>query len=417
MNEQKFKYEIGQTLLDSKRNITIINRKYIKNDDEKFGYLRYQIKCNICGYSSEGYNFNDKSHRYVNEYWAIESNIAKGKGCPCCANKAIVYGINDITTTDNWMVKYFQGGYEEAKLYMSGSTHRIYPVCPDCNSIKTTSNSIRDIKRHNGIACSCQDGISYPNKFAYALFKQISNQLNIYINEYSPTWIGQRRFDNYFEINGKKYIVEMDGGLGHGKLKYGCSKDVINIESIKNDLEKDQLANAHGITVIRINSDISDGEYLKYKMCEKLHNILNLNDVNWNDIFEFSEKNLVKMVCDYYNNTHESTYYMETNLGIDRTTISKYLKRGNKIGWCNYKNHIEKKNDNVKLISEILNKNKDITVLEICKNLNHEPSVIWSWINKGEQLNIIDLSNHPNINRKTTIITDSQDSLLLCSNL
>ena len=41
-------------------------------------------KCHKCGYTWEAQVYNR----------------ANGKGCPCCANRVVVPGINDLATTD-----------------------------------------------------------------------------------------------------------------------------------------------------------------------------------------------------------------------------------------------------------------------------------------------------------------------------
>ena len=77
----------------------------------------------------------------------------------------------------------------------------------------------------------------------------------IIMREYSRDWCGSGTrkaysYDNYFEVNNKKYIVEMDGGLGHGKRTYKSSKKDTN--GIKRDIIKDNLAKEHNIEIIRV---------------------------------------------------------------------------------------------------------------------------------------------------------------------
>ena len=95
--------------------------------------------CVKCGYEcGEHY----KKQEYKKEYWIIETDILQNHGCPvCCRNPQIVVkGINDIPTTAPWMIPYFQGGYEEAKLYTFSSSYKINPICPDCGNIKNKYN-------------------------------------------------------------------------------------------------------------------------------------------------------------------------------------------------------------------------------------------------------------------------------------
>ena len=388
MNRKDFKYHIGQIIVDDKRDITIIDRKYFKKNNDNKEYKQYKIKCNICGFNSGEHYLNNTGREFRGEYWVIESNILKGKGCPCCSNKIVVKGINDICTTDHWMVKYFQNGEKEASKYVSGSTMKIYPTCPDCGKLKNNSIMIRDIQKHRSIGCICGDGNSYPNKFAYAVFTQIRDQLEFYQNEYSPDWIGRYRYDNYFVVDGINYVLEMDGELGHGKIVYGCNKNIIDKEGLARDKLKEIAAKNHQINVIRVNAEKSDGIYLKNQITKSLQSIVDLSNVNWKNVYEYAENNLVKTVCHFYNETNKNTYQMEKLLGLDRTTISKYLKKGNKLGWCNYKNHITKKNDNARKVAKIINQNQHITTTQLSEILGHDVPVIWNWIHRAEELGL-----------------------------
>lgn len=56
-------------------------------------------------------------------------------------------------------------------------------------------------------------------------------------------------YDIYFEKDGKNYIIEMDGGLGHGNRTYTKS-DRSKEELLDIDKIKDILAREHDIEVI-----------------------------------------------------------------------------------------------------------------------------------------------------------------------
>lgn len=58
----------------------------------------YDISCNICGWDNG---------------WIAEKILKQGCGCPCCASKIVVPGINDIATTVPWMIQYFQDDDKE----------------------------------------------------------------------------------------------------------------------------------------------------------------------------------------------------------------------------------------------------------------------------------------------------------------
>ncbi|NFF77684.1 hypothetical protein FCV38_11995 [Clostridium sporogenes] len=308
----EFKVEIGKSFKDNKRNLIIIDREY----RERKKYYRY--KCNKCGW--------DKG-------WIIESDLLNKKGCSCCRGFTIVAGINDIPTTAPWMVKYFQGGYDEAKLYTKGSKKEIYPICPNCGRIKNKTICISDIYRYNSINCICNDGISYPEKFMF----NVLEQLNIdFKKEYSPNWIRPKRYDFYFEINSKKYIIEMDSKFH----KEGNSmRNETKEESKFIDDFKDLKAKEHNIDVIRINCTKSYFSFIKNNIIEsKLSQILTLNDIDWIKCEKFSLVNEIEQACRIKRDRPNIT---TTEIGkimkLNRCTVREYLKKGNEIwDWANY---------------------------------------------------------------------------------
>jgi hypothetical protein len=153
---------------------------------------------------------------------------------------------------------------------------KVWLICQNCNNEKL-------IDPHTyvryGIMCpGCSDGFSYPNKFAFNLLEQLGLD---FIPEYSPDWIKPKKYDFYFELNDKKYIIEMDGGLGHGNKVYSNSKITI-AETLEVDRFKDQLAQENNINMIRINCyyDLNDRfNYIKDNIS---------NNENLNKIFDLS---------------------------------------------------------------------------------------------------------------------------------
>ena len=100
---------------------------------------------------------------------------------------------------------------EDGYLYSQFSHKKIKFLCPICKN-----QFLQDLNHvsQRGLSCpNCSDNISFPNKF----MREILLSLNVdFEPEYSPIWIKPKRYDFYFEHNNKKYIIEMDGGLGHG---------------------------------------------------------------------------------------------------------------------------------------------------------------------------------------------------------
>lgn len=315
-----FKVEIGQMFKDSKRNIIIIDRAYKSNkrcQNQKW----YKYRCLKCKYD---------------EGWIIENSLIQLKnGCSCCDNKTVLEGVNSIVANKetHWMIKFFLGGYEEAKLYTAKSNKSIKPMCCDCGRIKDKEIKVSDIYKNHSIGCSCSDGQSYPFKFMFNVLEQLKIKFK---TEYSPKWIKPKRYDFYFELNNIKYIVEMDGGF-HNKTNTITGQTAE--ESKKIDNYKDKTAFEHGIEVIRIDCFESDLEYIKNNILKsKLAGILSLTQIKWEQVEEFSVKSLVKIICEIkHNNTDMTTTEIANMTNLSVNTIRRYLKKGTKIwGWVKY---------------------------------------------------------------------------------
>lgn len=339
----KFKIEIGTRLKDDKRDITIVDRKYVDNPHNKGKYLKYyKYECNKCGFNC-GRHYSIKNKKYKDELWIEESSlIGKQKsGCSCCSipSKIVVENINSIYKTNPWMIPYI--GEECARIHTYGSSDSIYPTCPDCGRIKKTTIRISQIYKTHSIGCEiCGDGVKYPNKF----MTEMLQQLNIHFEtEYSPNWIGLRRYDFY--IPSMSLIIEMDGGLGHGNKVHSKDNKTIE-ESLEIDNYKDEQAKFHGIEVIRIDCYYGNNnrfEYIKDNIKNKLKNVLELKYINWLKCDEFALNNLIKTACNYKNSNPNLTTTEIGQLmgGYTRAGVSNWLYKGNELGWCNYDTHEE----------------------------------------------------------------------------
>lgn len=51
---------------------------------------------------------------------------------------------------------------------------------------------------------------------------------------------------------------------------------------------------------------------------------------------EFSYSSNIKIACDYWNNDIKNTKEIGKLMKLHRSTIYKYLKKGVKLGWCDY---------------------------------------------------------------------------------
>lgn len=320
-----FKIEIGTPFKDENRDIIITDREYrykerqckksrVIKESEKY----YKYHCNKCGY----------------EGWIKEGNLKLLRnGCSCCSGRTAVLGINTIYDTDPWMMKWISE--KDAKKYTKSSGKKVEVVCHDCGNKKNVM--IYNIYNRKSIQCACSDKITYPEKFMMSVLNQLGLEFE---KEYSPKWANPKRYDFY--IPSLNMIVETHGEQ-HYKEKSKMSKFKSLKEEQENDKVKQRIALENGVSeYVVVDCRNSDIEWIKNSVLNsKLNDLFDLSKVDYLKCEEFALKNIVKEVCEYWNNKEdwETTQTIADNnlWGIkDRGTIRTYLKKGAVLDWCNY---------------------------------------------------------------------------------
>lgn len=289
----------------------------------------------------------------------IPSNLTRGHGCPVCAGRVVIKGINDMLTTCP-EVEPFLVYKEDGYLYTKGSHKHINFKCPYCSN--TRKLEIKSVTSQ-GFSCPvCGDGISYPNKFARGFLKQLN--LDDLQFEYRPDWADKYSYDNYFKYKEYAYILEMDG-MFHYKdnTMSGMTKE----EAQGIDDIKDALAKQNNITVIRIDCRKSDPFFIEENIRSSLLNkLFDLNVIDWKLCNQYGNENLIKKVCDFYqlNKAKYSRKEVCEFFSIGTDTFSRYIKIGNQIGWV-------KDDINKSLLAAIHNKNpkaKHVLIRDVVSN-------------------------------------------------
>lgn len=336
----KSKYEIGDTISTFDRNLEITDKecretiRYKNNKPYKNHRWYYKYKCLNCG----------------NEDWIVDYSLSDYQHCGCNAccipPKKIVKGINDIATTNPWMIKYFVNP-DDATKYSKFSNARVDMKCPDCGR-SHNKKKIGDVYHNKNLTCPCQDGWSYPNKFMYSLLEQIG----VYFEtEKFFDWSNNRLYDDYIEYDGLKIITEQHGQQHYFRQFNKNSRTVE--EEIKNDKYKYDLALSNGIDrYFIIDSSTSTLEHMKDSIINSgllVELDVDENIIDWLLCDKFATSNFAKQVCEYKNN-HPYLLHTEiaNNLHISYGTVSKYLTKGLKLGWCNYDRYddLKTKRDN-----------------------------------------------------------------------
>lgn len=337
LGKAKYKYEIGQRILDEKKDIIIIDRRR----NPITGKKEYLYKCNICGYDSK----NSYYKGILKEYnWKSENDINNMRKCACCYDRAVKPGINDVMTTTPWMVQYFYNK-EDAIKYTFASTALIEMKCPICKRLYI--KRIVDLYEYKKLSCVCGDGISYPEKVMYCFLEYFNIP---FIYHYKPKeWNVTFEYD--FLILQNKYcsktIIEVNGSQHYTPRRFGKMIQGRSVhEEIENDINKQNIAIQNGYTNITYNSIDCRMEnnfewiFNNIKSASFAQNLI-CNDFDKKEILKRSLNNIVKEICDYYNNFYKNGIYLKLGelsekFHLCNSTISNYLHLGTKLGWCNY---------------------------------------------------------------------------------
>ena len=263
----------------------------------------------------------------------------KEKRCPYCSDRKVYIGFNDLETIHPELIPFLNNKNDKFLHHASGT--KVEWKCPDCGEI--FKRSVADFVKRKFSCPRCGDGISYPNKFMYNVLLQVKDIKNIQ-REYRPKWcvfttpdekVSYGIYDIYFEKDERKYIVEMDGGLGHGNRNMRDNRD----NSIYLDETKDSLAIQHGINVIRINSDYEHNDRFIF-----IRDNIIKSDLN--KIIDFHTIDFVKADIESLNsyiaissklwNDGLSVKDISNKLKLSPSTISNYLKKCKKLGMCDY---------------------------------------------------------------------------------
>ena len=326
--EINWKYNIGDKIQDivctHQRDLIITNKKWDDTINNRRNNKWYQYKCNVCGYDCS-----------IDDSWINEEKLKKGQGCSCCAGVKVVKGINDISTTDPWMVKYFVN-IDDAYTHTRTSSLKFLMRCPICGKEKMLEPSHLLLQ---GFAClRCGDGISFPEKVLISILDQLHIKYKYQLNKKYFKWCGKYKYDFY--LIDYNYIIETHG-MQHYELRKGSKFGKLE-EIQENDKTKRELALNNKIDkYIELDCRFSKIDWITNSINNSpLKDIIDLTKVDFNEIEKYTNSSLFLDVCKMYNENYPNITIDDLldKFVVCKTTIIKYLKSGTKIGLCNYYN-------------------------------------------------------------------------------
>lgn len=365
-NPNKYIFKVGEVILDD---LEVIAHTIIEEGLSKIKRRAYIIRCRKCG------DVQTKEEKNLKR--SIERN---GKVCLVCMNRKVVYGVNSIHDTDKWMLD-LGVDFEEAKFLTSKSEKEISVVCPDCG--KKFSKRLEYIYKDRSIGCSCSDcGKSYAER----VMAGVLNQLGVdYEPEYSPKWAKPKRYDFY--LHSINTIIEVHGAQHYINTNRKYSRSLQ--EEQENDRTKYENATKNGIErYIIIDARESELVFIKNSILKSLKGIFDFRDVNWVEVDKFATKNIIKEICDHYNNTNLSSQELASLFKVSQGTIIKYLHKGTKLGWCKYVKETIAKKCIVVIDGEVIKADSMGQAIDYIRNKYIDIKIAGYWFAKSSQIPI-----------------------------
>ena len=280
----------------------------------------------------------DDSHEWEA---VINDRNTKGSGCPYCSGRKSWIGKTDIWTTNTQLASMLVNK-EDGYKYKENSNKKVDWKCLGCGEI-IKNKKISDICRR-GLSCpKCSDNVSYPEKFIYNLLKKLNINFNFQLTNATFNWIGKEvRYDFYLyetdtiiEVHGKQHY---DGGFSR------CGGRTLEEEQ-NNDCYKKFLADTNNIShFIVIDARESKADYIKNSILNsELNELLDLSNIDWNEVVLQSEKSLVFIASELWNDGL-TVYEIAEEMKLTNITVRNYLNRGIELNVCtNYNNEEARK--------------------------------------------------------------------------
>ena len=214
---------------------------------------------------------------------------------------------------------------DDAYRHSPYSRNKVMMLCPHCGTQKEYSPA--ELLCRGFVCYACGDGVSYPNKLMFHALTQLNIKFKREISKKYKEfrWCQDYRYDFYFELENRKYIIEMDGGFHD-----------IETQKLTDDI-KTQLAIDNGIELIRIDCKYQHEpfDYIVNNIKNSiLSDILCINKVDWLLCDEYARNSLMHKACTLWEKYSKSMGEIMEICQLSKTTVRQYLIRGRELGLC-----------------------------------------------------------------------------------
>ena len=260
----------------------------------------------------------------------------------------VVVGCNDVATTHPEYVKYFLNK-DDAYNVARWSEKRVDVICPDCGHIMP--KRVCDLISYPFNCKKCGDKATYPNKYMYEFLSQLSQKYHFEIRpEHTFEWskhleddgVSRRIYDFFLKYKEDEIIIEVHGGqhFDGSFCKYPGARTLE--DELLNDAYKKDLALSNGISedkYIVVDARKSTSDWIRSSIVNsKFIEVFpfQLDEINWQKCNEMACKSYVRVASDLWNDGIKSISLIGDKIGRASTTVIKYLKQANELGWCDY---------------------------------------------------------------------------------
>ena len=247
------------------------------------------------------------------EWFAKVENRVNGQGCPVCANKVVVKGVNDLATTHPNIAKMYHPKKNNKSVYeiTYGSPQKYWWVCEKGHEWESSPNMLS-----RGKGCPhCSNHISIPQAVLYlSVNKKFKNTVQLYR-------INKTEFDIFIpELN---LLIEYDGWIWHkDRHDFDLRKEKLAQEKGYNFLrvweykEKDNIQAKSNRNILYYN--VTKGYDYKY-LCELFYMYLNkFYNLNISTNMKYTSNEIELIAREY-----RAKYEKENSIAITHPEIAK----------------------------------------------------------------------------------------------